>query len=208
MAQVTSYQRGSLTFTTSQQTNNTGQTVFTNSSSAPMRVINVGCVSWNLAGNESRMALGFFVRHNASATYATTAMLAMVANGNGTGGVELPPGNTTGMRGALVESSNSYPGSDAIVFGTMGSADPIGATNTGHWISSAAWWLMGDRGGRTFNSSSTSYVGNITHSPGGFWMSPGDSLVAKAWFGPAGTTTASNTCYVAYNFITVTDSGS
>lgn len=206
MAQVTSYQRGTFTFTTAQQTAGTAQTVFTNGAT-PMRVINVGCVMWNNSGNEQKGAMGFFIRHNGSTTNATTAMLNMTTNGNGIGGVELPPGNTTSMKGdAVSQSSNTYPGPGAISFGTQGSADPIGANNSGNWLTSAAWWQVGNSGGRSFNTASNDYFGTIIHSPGGFWMSPSDVLVCKAFIGNGSS--GGNICYVAYNFITVTDSGS
>jgi len=207
MAQVTSYQRGTLTFTTTQQTNGTAQTVFTNSSASPMRVINAGCVSWNNSGNETGFALGFFVRHNGSSIYATTAMLAMIRNGNGGSGIEMPPGNMTSFNnGQQTTSNTTYAGPNSIAFGTAANADPLGANNTGNWLTSAGWWLLGGGGGRTFNTGSPDYFGTLMHVPAGFWMSPGDVLVCKAFNG-AGST-GSNTCYAAYNFITITDSGS
>ena len=208
MAQVTSYQRGSFTFTGANQSAATAQTCFTNSSAAPMRVINAGCVGWNYSGNEVAVAVGFFLRHNGSTSNVTTAMLQMVRSANGIGGVEFPPSIASSSRGgAIFPASTTRVGPDSLAFGTSGSADPLGASaGTGIWYTSGAWWMLDD-GGRTFNNATAANFGSLVHMPGGFWMSPGDVLVCKAYYGSA-SAASGNSFFVAYNFITVTDSGS
>lgn len=200
MAQTIGYQRGSQDWTAAQALGgNTPFTVFTNTTSGPMRVINAGC-SFNLilgyTAQPIRSAMFFGVYPNNSSANATMVAAKIVCSATASSGFDMgPSGSGDTLESSWVPANGAYSQKLALTQSSNGTNTVFNQRAFDYQIKgvgAALWSLNNDYGVYEIN-------------PPYFWLLPGDSLQVKVLNTSDTPPNTGQPCRVSWNFVTVAE---